>query len=307
VHEHKASGTAYLIAGSLAASGSDPVLSRLLPDNGATLGEWVIAETLRNGRMLLWALRQSWGRAIVRLIERFVLPGIQTHYIVRKRFIEDAVRASLQDGYRQVVNVGAGFDSLCWRLHTEFPSVRFVELDHPSTQGEKSKVLEKHGRMNGNLHLQPADLTRVDLETALRECPRFDASQPTLFVIEGLTMYLTDAEIKGLFRSIRNLQLPKARVIFTFMEPQGNGSVNFPQASRVVAWWLSRRAEHFKWGIHRDLLPGFLATQGFQISELVNDGDLRCRYMDDPIFARTPLAVGELACVSEAEPSCPAS
>ena len=299
MHEHKASGTAYLIAASLAASGSDPVLGRLLPPNGARLAEWVIGDTLRNGRVLLWALQQPWGRGILRLIERMVLPGIQSHYIVRKRYIEDAVRGGLRSCFRQVVNVGAGFDSLCWRLHSEYPKVIFLELDHPSTQREKRKTLEKHASLKANLHLQAADLTRVDLATALRDCPQFETQLPTLFVIEGLTMYLTEMEIKGLFRSMLDLRLPQTRVVFTFMEPQQDGRVNFPQASGVVAWWLSHRAERFKWGIGRGLIPEFLSAQGFQLAELADERDLRRLYMSESIFAQTALAVGELVCIAD--------
>ena len=297
MRENTPSGTAYLIAGSLAASGRDPVLARLLPPRGAELGEWVIADTLRNGHLLLWVLRQGWGRGLVRLIERLVLPGIQTHYIVRKRFIEDVTRAALLVGTRQVVNIGAGFDGLCWRLHTEYPEVHFLEVDHPSTQRAKQRVLERRGTLRPNLQLNPADLTGSDLEIVLRACPHFDARRPTVFIMEGLLMYLTTAEAAGLSQAIRRLELPETKVILSFMEPQADGRVNFPQASRFVTWWLRHRAEPFTWGIRREDLPAFLATLGFEQRELADEKVLRKRYLA-PVLAKLPLTVGELISVA---------
>lgn len=297
VRENRPSGTAYLIAGSLLAARRDPVLSGLLPPRGADLGEWVIADTLRNGRLLVWALRQGWGRGLVRVIERRVLPGIQAHYIVRKRFIEDIVRAALLVGDRQVVNIGAGFDSLCWRLHPEHPHVNFLEIDHPGTQRAKQDVLERHGAIRPNLYLDSADLTASRLEVVLGACPQFDALAPTVFVLEALLMYLTEPEVTALFHAIHRLNLPKTIVIFTFMEPQSDGRVNFPQASPFVTWWLQHHAEPFKWGIPRADLPQFLADLGFSQTDLANERVLRERYLPSDM-KNPPLAVGELVCVA---------
>jgi len=84
VQETKASGTAYLISASLAVSGRDPLLSQIVPSQTVALSEWVIEDTLPNGRLLLWA-SEAGGPGFVRIVERIVLPGIQAHYIVRKR------------------------------------------------------------------------------------------------------------------------------------------------------------------------------------------------------------------------------
>ncbi len=53
----------------------------------------------------------------------------------RTRHVDAAVTAALDDGFGQVLTVGAGYDSRPWRLAR--PGVRFVELDHPGTQADK--------------------------------------------------------------------------------------------------------------------------------------------------------------------------
>jgi methyltransferase (TIGR00027 family) len=301
VRNDRPSGTAYLIAGSLAASGRDPRLRALLPAGAAELSERIIAEALPNGRLLLWALRRGWGRGVLRMAERLILPGVQAHYIVRKRYIEDAVRAAIDEGCRQVVNIGAGFDTLCWRLHTEAPEVSFLEVDHPATQRAKRQALERDGAPPPNLALQPADLTAADLGAVLRSCPLFDSQRPTLFIIEGLLMYLTAEEVEGLFRAIHALNLPATRVVFTFMEPQADGLVNFPQASPLVTWWLRQRGEPFKWGVPRAEVAAWLATLGFQRIALADDAELRTRYLEPAGLTSLRLAIGELVSVAASQ------
>src|SRR4051794_17738665 len=52
----------------------------------------------------------------------------------RTCFFDDAVRDAIRDGARQVVIVGAGFDTRAYRLQQ--PGVQFFEVDHPATQRE---------------------------------------------------------------------------------------------------------------------------------------------------------------------------
>src|SRR5690606_20255710 len=77
------------------------------------------------------ALRRRWVRRVLMAAERFLLGGIFAHYLARKRWIEREVRRAMADGIRQVVVVGAGFDTLAWRLHEELPNAKFFEFDHP--------------------------------------------------------------------------------------------------------------------------------------------------------------------------------
>jgi methyltransferase (TIGR00027 family) len=293
MRENAPSATAYLIAASIAYSARDPALAFLLPPQAAPLSDWVLADSLPWGRYLLWALQRTWFRALIRLAERATLPGIQAHYLVRKRRIEELTRTALQEGVRQVVVLGAGFDSLCWRLHSEYETALFFEVDHPGTQQVKRAVLERRAMLRPNLQFLAVNLILDDLEAHLRAAPRFDPGLPTLFVMEGLLMYLAPAEVEQLFRSLRFPECPQTRVVFTFLEPQPDGRVNFPHASPLVSWWLRQRGESFRWGIRREALPDTLAALGFRLVEVSDDADFRRRYLTAPFLENVPLAAGE--------------
>ena len=117
---NRPSSTATLIAAATVLLARHPKLGHLVPAGAAEIcarclqGFWSVAPRLR---WLAWA-----G-------ERATIPGLMLHFILRKRWIEDAVRGALARGCRQVVVLGAGFDTLAARLAPQFPAVRFLEID----------------------------------------------------------------------------------------------------------------------------------------------------------------------------------
>src|SRR5262245_15063098 len=59
----------------------------------------------------------------------------------RTRFVDEQVVSAIADGLRQVVVCGAGYDDRALRFRTA--GVQFVELDHPSTQADKMRLLRE--------------------------------------------------------------------------------------------------------------------------------------------------------------------
>jgi methyltransferase (TIGR00027 family) len=229
---------------------------------------------------------QPWYRALHRAAERALVPGITLHYVVRKRHIEDQVRKALADGFQRVIVIGAGFDTLCSRLKRELPRAAFVEVDHPATQEAKAKIADL------GCDLVPVDLARDSLSDKL---PLGDGKR-TVFVLEGVTMYLAQERVESVLRYVRERGGPGSRVVFTFMEPDQQGRLRFQKASPLVHLWLQRKGEPFTWGLPRGGLPAFLEPLGLRALEIVDGEVLRARYLktDDA------LAPGECIAVAEA-------
>jgi len=74
-----------------------------------------------------------------------------------------------------------------------------------------------------------ANLAEERLQDALAGAYRRDA--PSVFVIEGLLMYLTDAQIAVLFAAIAELQRAPGTLVFTVMEPASDGRPRFHNAT----------------------------------------------------------------------------
>jgi methyltransferase (TIGR00027 family) len=295
------SATAQLIARSLVLLAEDPRTAPLVPAEAAQAYRWFVEEAL--GEALAdWQLRlarRGWGRALARLAEAFAIPGIRLHYAVRKLYLEELTRQALAQGIHQVVVVGAGFDTLALRLHPEFPQALFVEVDHPSTQRVKRRVLEPRGLLRDNLQLLPADLARRSLAEAVASLPEYRTDDATLLIAEGLTMYLREPDVDALFGFLWDAAGPGSRTAFTFLELDRRGRPSFPGASPLVRPWLRLAGEPFTWGVRRGELPQFLTERGCELLAVAGADELRERYLAPRHLAGERLAPGEYLCLAE--------
>jgi methyltransferase (TIGR00027 family) len=280
------SHTARLVARSLFLASKDERLSLLLAPQAAELLARI------SGVASGWfgvCVRRSWLRRVMFGIERLALPGVIAHYLVRKLGIETEVRKAIAAGAGRVVVIGAGFDTLAWRLHREFPEVEWIEVDHPATQAIKARSLEQAP----NLKHLPHDLV----------CPRplsqmlDEGSVPTVILIEGVTMYLTKEKVAELLKDCARLAGPQGRVILTFMEMDDRGSIDFRGQNRVVRWWLSLCAEPFLWGVSRRDLKAFLKDCGLGNERVIDHSGFRESFLAPRGLGGIPLAEGECLCV----------
>ena len=286
MHPRRSSSTARLIARCTLLAARDPDHRALVPPCAETLLTALLAA---ERGWFGFALRHAWARALLSGVERLALPGIIAHYLARKHWIELMTRQTLARGVTQVVVLGAGFDTLAWRLHRELPAVHFFELDHPATQAPKRQAFGAAA----NLTYLPVDLATDSPAAALRACAAFIPKKPTLFIAEGLLMYFPETRVAAL---LRELTRPPAEMLFTFMERAPDGAISFRGEHAAVGWWLRWRREPFQWGIAGAALPEFLARCGLQLAALADHDTLRSQILATLGLAGLPLARGECLC-----------
>ncbi len=291
------SSTALLIARALVLLAADPAHAALAPP-GAAEASFAL---LKAGGIPIERFRRlaghSWFRALLFAAERRTLPGILTHYARRKRFLEEVARESLAAGVNQVVVLGAGLDTLAPRLCTEYPQVLFWELDRAATQAVKRKGLAAAGLGGPNLTLLPLDLNTALPGEVLRVDSRYRPEAATLFIAEGLLMYLAPDRALDLLRDLHGSGGPGSRLGFTFLETGPDGSPDFNPPSRLIRRWLQVRGEPFQWGLSQDALGAFLQAQGWTLSVLATPTDLQSRY---PFAAPQLLSVrGDLVAAAD--------
>jgi methyltransferase (TIGR00027 family) len=293
------SATAYLIARSTCFLASDPVLGQFVPQRSAELSELFMQARRRFGSRFDRLTNSNFLRPLAQTLERATIPGIKLHYALRKRYLEEAARAALAHGLQQVVVIGAGFDTLALRLHELFPETEFFEVDHPATQRAKKRIVESHRSWKRNLHFVALDLAREGLEDSLLKHADYRHRDETLFIAEGLLMYLTPEEVSRILRFIQTQSGSASRFVFTFMETQRDGRIGFRKSSRLVDAWLRLRGESFKWGVEHERINDFLAARGFGALEIATSETLRSRYLASERLTQLPLAEGECICIAE--------
>lgn len=296
----KVAGTARFIARNLLIASREPRCAALVPPGSEELHRRLLATA--EEKWFLQAAQRQFFRAAFRAVVDWLLPGIVLHYLARKRCLEDWVRRETgHDGCRQVVVLGAGLDTLAGRLSHERPGVRFVEMDRRPALRIKEEALASAEAKPPNLGFLVADIGCEPLKRTLGQNSMFDPAAPTLFVAEGLCMYLPPARVESLLAEAAALGTEDGPNVFafTFMEAREDGDIRFRRSHPLVRWWLRWQGEPFRWAISPDELPAFLARAGWWVRELVSADDLRARYLLPAGLRDAPLAVGEWLVLAE--------
>jgi O-methyltransferase involved in polyketide biosynthesis len=122
----------------------------------------------------------------------------------------------------------------------------------------------------------------------------FDPAQKTLWIAEGLLMYLPEAMVANLLGSAAAISQRGSRFAFTFMEPRRDGRIRFRKQTKLVDWWLNWRGEPFVWGLERNHISRLASP--WTVDRVLDENDLRAL---DSSPADFPLAAGELICLAE--------
>jgi methyltransferase (TIGR00027 family) len=203
-----------IVAASLRAIGSkhpDPAFRN--PDRMAT--EFVGArERALATEFPVDALKLDYGEVVARLSPQD-RASVTTMYLRTKHLdaaLDDAVRA----GARQVIILGAGFDSRGYRFRDRLRNVRFIEVDAGPTQDyKKQRVREVLGELPAEVRYVPMDFTKDDLLTEIAKAG-YSRTERSLYIWEGVTMYLPEAAVTNTLHFIRDHAAPGSRVVFDY-------------------------------------------------------------------------------------------
>lgn len=172
---------------------------------------------------------------------------------VRTRFFDDAVTEIAAGGIRQFVIAAAGMDTRAYRLDFPVDTVLF-ELDRPNLLHLKIDLLE---RAAAKVTLRPigVDLA-ADFSGALDEAG-FQAGEPTCWLAEGLTPYLTEPDVHRLLDRISELSAPGSRLLIDFV---GTSLLESP-AMRPMLDRLTERDMTWQYGTEEP--EALLGTRGW--------------------------------------------
>jgi hypothetical protein len=122
VRKDKPSRTAYKIAMNLLTLGEKPGIDKYFPPGVLkATAELLVASGAAGKTSVQWA-RSKRMLAIYEALD-WMLPGQFEAFAHRKAFCEHQVRDGIAVGASQILVLGAGYDTLGWRLSEEFPKV----------------------------------------------------------------------------------------------------------------------------------------------------------------------------------------
>ena len=216
--------------------------------------------------------------------------GIVGFILARCRYMDDVLSDALEQGLQQLVILGAGFDSRAYRFDRLRNGVRVFEVDHPATQQAKlrklTRILEPGG-LPGYVTFVPVDFTYQTLDARLPECGYSDRLK-TLFIWEGVTMYLDAPAVDATLAFVSHHSAPGSAVVFDYMyqavldgRAKGHSEVSSMRRYRDFS------QEVLNFGIEAGQIEAFLAARGFAQVRNVTGADLHERYFKGKNARRT--------------------
>ncbi len=158
-------------------------------------------------RAMALALRRGGTRGFVAL-DRAVL-GLASHVVLRTLQIDRLVGDAVLGGARQMVLLGAGYDTRAHRL--ELPGVRAFEIDFPATQEVKRRRVPHETAPT----YVSVDFERDDLAAAVLGAG-FDPAASSVWLWEGVTVYLTRAARRATLAAVARVSAPGSTLIVTY-------------------------------------------------------------------------------------------
>jgi methyltransferase (TIGR00027 family) len=190
-------------------------------------------------------------------------PGVMEFLVVRERYIDDYLEKSLANGLDQLVILGAGYDARAYRFAGLLAGVKVFEVDHPATQEAKLASLKKiFGCAPEYVVYVPVDFNTQSLEKRLKESG-YNPELKTLFIMQGVTQYLTPEAMDDTLRLIANSSGPGSSLIFDYMYTSLlDGTLKHGEVSNMRRnRWLS--GEELSYGIPEGQITGYLEQRGF--------------------------------------------
>lgn len=149
---------------------------------------------------------------VAEMDERYGVENILVTIPMRTKYIDGEIMRLLGGGIHQHVTLGAGLDARPWRL-TAPHEVDYFEVDFPELFNFKLPLIEAEGAVTSfRYHSVTADMSLPDWGDKLQTAG-FDVHKPTVWLVEGLTMYLTDEENTIMFQKIASLSAAGSHII----------------------------------------------------------------------------------------------
>jgi len=218
------------------------------------------------------------GRLIPRIIQRKG-PGALSSGIARTKYIDDLLCQTIRDGAKQVIILGAGFDTRALRLGFLL-SVPVIEIDHPDTAKFKiEKLKEALGQLPQNVSYFQTDFNKQSLDQLASE-HHLHRDIPTTIIWEGVTNYLTQQAIDKTLEFVKTFAAG-SYIIFTYINKLVLDHPQFFMGAEKVIKDLKKNEECWTLGFEPEELSGYLARFHLVLLEDLGAAEYRERYMPD--------------------------
>ncbi len=192
-----------------------------------------------------------------------MMPGVNGAVAARIRFMDELAKRETADGLRQLVIIGAGYDTRAYRFEEVKERVAVFEVDHPMTQAVKVDVIrEIFGDLPDHVTYTPVVFGEDRMDQKLMESG-YNPDLKSLFILEGLMMYIPPPAVDGLLQFIVNASGPGSGLAADcFSKAVVEGASPLKEA-RVLKQFVEEEGSSLMFGIEESEMGAFFESRGF--------------------------------------------
>jgi methyltransferase (TIGR00027 family) len=207
-----------------------------------------------------------------------LFPGLSSSIMARVRYFDDFVKKSIEEGIEQVVILGAGYDTRAYRIEELKENIKVFEVDHPNTQSFKiEKIRGIFDSVPENVVYVPVDFEKETLGQKLFDSG-YDHSKRTLFIMEGLIMYIPPKAVaETLIFIVENSGKGSAVIFDYYPESVVDGTCKLEIGTNIRNHLL-QLGEPLQFGIKEEEIEDFLTQFGFSKVQNITSEDYKKAY-----------------------------
>jgi methyltransferase (TIGR00027 family) len=221
--------------------------------------------------------------------ERMAPSGIYEYVLARTKLLDQVFVDALENSFSQIVLLGAGFDTRALRFKDINKGTKIFELDIHTTQQPKINILaRKKVSLPEELVFVPIDFNRQSLSDVLLNAG-YKEKQKSLFIWEGVTMYLTPEAVASTLDFIRDSAAEESIVAFDYIYASVLRRENKFYGEKEIYETVSSAGEGWTFGIEEDEIEDFLSERGFKMMSHHTPSNLQKTYLtadDGTVFGR---------------------
>jgi methyltransferase (TIGR00027 family) len=192
--------------------------------------------------------------------------------------MDDRLEAALNGGVKQVVIVGAGYDSRAYRLGGPEKEAVFFEIDHPGTQADKkARVSAVFADIPGHVRFIPAEFSSQALRNSLAD-GGYDPDRKTFFIMEGLVPYLSRQAFENILSAIGGGGDTGNEMVFDYLPPDVIDGTSTRIEAQSMYSEVKSYGECFRLGFEPGELKKVLKDNGLTILEDISAPELKPLY-----------------------------
>ena len=195
--------------------------------------------------------------------------------------------ACIAAGFKQLVIIGAGYDTRAYRFEDVKENLKVFEVDHPVTQQVKvEKIKEIFETLPDHVIYVPVVFGTDRFDHKLL-ANGYNPQLKTLFIVEGLLMYVPPPAVDGLLAFVVNASGPGSAFVADYFSQSVIDATSPLKEAQVLHQFVASEGAPLQFGIEEGKLEEFFNQRGFDEVTNVTSASCKEKYFNNASGGRT--------------------